>query len=350
MPSTEEPHPYRVVQWATGNIGTRALRGVIEHPQMTLVGVYVHGADKAGRDAGELSGLDPTGVLATSDPDEIVALGADCVLYMPQGCDFDALCRLLESGSNVVTTRGEFHHPASMDADVRRRVEEACRRGSTSIHSTGSSPGFISEAIPLVLSSLQRRLDALTIYEFADLSQRNSPELLFDLMGFGSEPGRFDQGRWAHGAASFGPSLRLVAEAMSLPLDSVESKGEVASARRTTTIAAGTIPAGTVAAQRMTVSGMRAGRELLSFRASWYCTDDLDPVWDLRPTGWRVVVSGDVPMDVEIRLEVPLERMAETSPGFTANRAVNSVVAVCHADPGIRTTLDLPHIVPVLAN
>jgi 4-hydroxy-tetrahydrodipicolinate reductase len=55
-------------------------------------------------------------------------------------------------------------------------------------------------------------------------------------------------------------------------------------------------------------------------------------------------------MDVEIRLEVPLERMAETSPGFTANRAVNSVAAVCAADPGIRTTLDLPHIVPFLAH
>lgn len=169
-------------------------------------------------------------------------------------------------------------------------------------------------------------------------------------MGYGAEPENFDTRRWAHGAASFGPSLRLVAEAMSLALDSVEASGEVACARRTTTVAAGTIPGGTVAAQRMTVSGMRAGRELLGFRASWYCTDDLDPAWELRPTGWRVTVSGDVPMDVEIRLAVPLERMAELSPGFTANRAVNALAAVCAAPPGIRTTLDLPHIVPVLAD
>jgi len=51
-----EPH-YRVVQWATGNIGARALRAVIEHPQMELVGVMVHGAAKEGRDAGELCGV-----------------------------------------------------------------------------------------------------------------------------------------------------------------------------------------------------------------------------------------------------------------------------------------------------
>lgn len=42
---------YRVVQWATGNIGTKSLRAVIEHPQLDLVGVRVHADDKVGRDA-----------------------------------------------------------------------------------------------------------------------------------------------------------------------------------------------------------------------------------------------------------------------------------------------------------
>ena len=47
----------RVVQWATGNIGTRSLREIIEHPDLTLAGVYVTSAAKAGRDAGELCSL-----------------------------------------------------------------------------------------------------------------------------------------------------------------------------------------------------------------------------------------------------------------------------------------------------
>ena len=253
---------HRVVQWATGNIGTRSLRGVIEHPDLTLVGLYVHGPEKAGRDAGDLVGHEATGVIATQDIEEIVALGADCVLYMPRECHVDEVCRLLESGANIVTTRGEFHHPASMDTDMRERVESACQRGDTSIHSTGSSPGFISEAVPFVLTSIQRQLDSLTIEEFADLSQRDSPALLFELMGFGSDPGRFDHGRWSHGEASFGPSLRLVAEALGLPLDSVEASGEVATARRTTKIAAGTIEAGTVAASR---AGAAAARSSISW-------------------------------------------------------------------------------------
>ena len=342
--------PHRVVQWATGNIGTRALRHVVEHPDLELVGVHVHSESKVGRDAGDLCGAPATGITATNDLARIVALHADCVLYMPQQCNLDEVCALLASGANIVTTRGEFHHPPSLDADVRARVEEACAEGGTSIHSTGSSPGFISEAVPLVLTSIQRRLDGLVIDEFADLSQRNSPELLFQLMGFGKEPASFDPARWSHGAAAFGPSLRMTAEALSLPLDDVEATGEVAVAARDIDIAAGPIAKGTVAGQRMIVNGVRGGRPLLTFRANWYCTTELEPEWDLRATGWRVTVDGDAPLDVELRFPISLEQMAETTPGYTANRAVNAIPVVCAAPPGIRTTVELPHVIANLAD
>jgi 4-hydroxy-tetrahydrodipicolinate reductase len=335
----------RVVQWATGNIGTRALRGVIEHPGLELAGVYVYSPDKAGRDAGELCGLGPTGVAATGDVEDVLAARPDCVLYMARACDVDEVCRLLASGANVVTTRGEFHHPASMAPATRARVEEACASGGTSIHSTGSSPGFITEAVPLVLTSIQRRLDGLTIEEFADLSRRNSPELLFRLMGFGQPPAAVGEARLNHGLHSFGPSLRALADAVGLPLDDLTAGGEMAAATRTVEIAAGTIEAGSVAGQRTVVTGWRAGRPALRFQATWYCTTDLDKDWDLGATGWRVTVEGDAPLDVDLRFRIPLERMAEASPGYTANRAVNAVPVVCAAPPGIRTTVDLPQVV-----
>lgn len=348
MTESYSVEPYRVVQWATGNIGARSLRAVVEHPTLSLAGLYVYAPDKVGRDAGELCGLPATGVVATDDIEQVIAVGADCVLYMPRQCEIDNLCRLLESGANVVTTRGEFHHPPSMDPASRQRIDDACRRGNTSIHSTGSSPGFISEAVPLVLTSIQRQIDEVVIAEFADLSQRHSPELLFGLMGFGSDPGNFGDDRWSHGAQSFGPSLRLVAESLSLPLDSVEAGGEIAVAARTTRIAAGTLEGGTVAGQRMRVSGMRGGRPLLTFVATWFCTTELEPAWDLGPTGWRISVIGDAPLEVEMRFAVPLESMGQWTPGYTANRAVNAVPFVCQAEPGIRTSVDLPQIIATL--
>jgi 2,4-diaminopentanoate dehydrogenase len=351
-PSTIEEQAtrtYRVAQWSTGTIGARALRAVIEHPRMSLTGVYVHGQDKAGRDAGELCGTPDTGVAATASIDDIIALSPDCVLYMPNALNLDDLCRLLAAGINVVTTCGAFHHPSSMDPDVRARVEEACDLGHASVHSTGSSPGFISEAVPLVLTSIQRQLNALTIDEYADLSQRNSPDLLFRVMGFGRAAGPFEQFRADYLRSAFGPSLQLIADAIGLPLDAVQAGGELAMASRETTIAAGMLAAGSVAAQRITVTGLRANRPLIQFRATWYCTTDLDPPWDLLETGWQVSVDGDAPLEVTLRMPIPLDRMADISPAYTANRAVNAVPYVCAATPGIHSTLTLPQVVTALS-
>ncbi len=71
----------RVIQWSTGNIGTHALRAIIQHPEMELVGLWVHGADKQGKDAGVLAGLAPCSILATNDADVLLALDADVVCY-----------------------------------------------------------------------------------------------------------------------------------------------------------------------------------------------------------------------------------------------------------------------------
>jgi 4-hydroxy-tetrahydrodipicolinate reductase len=343
----------RVVQWATGNIGSRSLRHIIEHPQLTLAGVYVTSPAKAGRDAGDLCGLPPTGVIATSDADEILALGADCVIYMPAVCDLDQVCAILASGTNIVTTRGEFHHPASMPPADRERVERACAEGGTSIHSTGSSPGFITEALPLVLTSIQRRLDRLAIHEYADVSDRNSPDMLFNLMGFGHPVAEFPPERFGYAVASFGPSMRLIGEAVGMPLDSVTSTGAVAVTPEKVTIAAGTLDAGTVAGLRLIVTGTHQGRPLMTFTASWCCSQVLDPAWELRGAGWNgwnVRVDGDAPLDVDIRFTIPEGRMGEMTPGYTANRPVNAVPFVCAAPAGIRTTVDLPQIIPALGN
>ena len=339
----------RVVQWATGNIGLRSLRAVIEHPDLELVGLYVYSEAKQGRDAGELCGLPSIGVTATRDVDTILALNADCILYMADRADIDVLCRLLESGANVVSTRSEFHRPASLDPQVRERIEEACRIGGSTLHSTGASPGFISEAIPLVLSSVERRIDRLTIEESADMSSRNSPEMIFGLLGFGRSPESFDpRGVQHHGAATFGGSLGVVADALSMPLDAVVATGEVAVARTAVDIAAGRIEGGTIAAQRMRVTGQRNGEPFLSFNATWYVATELEPQWELRETGWHILLNGDLPLEVDIRFPVPPEEWAATSPGATAHRPVNAIPAVCAAAPGIQTTADLPQIISKL--
>ncbi len=339
--------PHRVAQWATGNIGGRALREVIRHPHLELVGVLVYDPDKAGVDAGLLCGEKPVGVAATADPREIMALGADCVLYMPRVFEIDDVVALLESGTNIVTTRGEvFGGGRKLSIEDRERIRDACRRGDSSIFATGSSPGFISDALPYALLSLQRRVDSVTIDEYANLSRRDSPHLLFQQMGFGGDPASYDGRRAAFLVGEFGPALEQLAEAAGYVIDRWESQGEAAAARVTTQLAAGELAAGTVAAQRNILMGYANGVERIRFTANWYCTEDVEPVWDLRPTGWRVRVRGDAPLDVELPFPVSLDEMGATTPAYTANRPVNAVPYVCQARPGILSVHDLPPITP----
>jgi len=336
----------KVIQWATGNIGARSLRAVIEHPGMELVGLWVNSPDKAGRDAAELCGLEaPTGIAATNDADALIALEADCVLYMRQGTDMDELARVLASGKNVVTTRGDFHFPPMMEASAHDQVEQACTAGGTSIYSTGSSPGFVTEALPLALLSLSRRLDCLTIDEFADLGSRNSPQLLFEIMGFGQPMREFHPAQVEHVKADFAASLAQLADACAIQVDSWEARGEYSAASKDVEIAAGTIDKGTIAAQRITIAGMKDGKPRLQLRANWYATDQIENAdWELRESGWRIKVEGDTPLDVGITFPVAPEDYAAFTPGLTGHRAVNAVPAVCAAAPGIRTTADLPQV------
>lgn len=345
-----ETRRYRVVQWATGTVGARAMRAVMEHPKMELVGVHVHSAAKEGRDAGELCGLPPVGVKATRDIERIIALKPDCVLYMQEGCNFDDVCRLLEAGINIVTTRGEFFNPAKMDPQTRDRVETACRRGGASIHASGSSPGFITEALPIVLTSMQRRLDCLTIDEFADVVPGCSAEMIFDMIGFGRTPAEFEKRQMGEISGWFDHSLSLIADALSIPFERIEFTHDVGIARRDVPIHGRVLESGRVAGLRMVMSGVRNGRPILRFRSIWYCTTDLDVDWGpLRKYGWRVLVEGDAPLEVDIHFPIAEKDEVALLPGYTAHRPVNAIPFVCAARPGIVTTVDLPQIIADLS-
>jgi 4-hydroxy-tetrahydrodipicolinate reductase len=338
---------YRVAQWATGNVGSRCLSAIIDHPRFDLVGVRVYAEAKAGRDAGALCGRPPTGVTATRDIDEIIAARPDCVIYTPHEADFDDVCRLLEAGINISTSRMEFNYRGRMAPDLLARIETACASGGASLYATGSTPGFFTEIMPLALSALERRIDCITLTDFADMASRNSPEMLFQVLDFGKDPATLDPDGPVGTAMSSPPSLSMTAAALGLPLDEIVTGRAYALANRRTAIAAGTIEAGTVAAMRMEITGLRQGKPLLRRRSTWYVTRDIDRDWDLRDTGLHYLIEGDLPLDVMVTFPVSDEDYPRISPGMTAHPVVNAVPFVCAAAPGIRHTDELP---PIIAN
>jgi 4-hydroxy-tetrahydrodipicolinate reductase len=341
---------YRVVQWATGRIGVSSLRELIRSPQFDLVGVYVHSESKVGQDAGDLCGLPPTGVKATRDIEQLIALKPDCVVAVQDGANVDDVCRFLEAGINIATSRVDYLEPERMDQEVRRRVEAACRKGGSSIHSTGSSPGFSSEGLPLAAISMSRRMDCMTIDEFADIPLSCPDVQVTGGMGFGRPvTGEFDPALLHHHAHGFEQSVNAVAKALGLRLDGIEVFGEMAGAKQRFLLPGGTpIEQGTLAAQRITIAGMRGGKPVIRFRVNWYTTLDIDHDLKLRDNGWLLVVEGDTPVEIDVRFPMAVTdpQFSPAMAGITAYSVVNTVPFIVEAEPGVRTTAELPAIVP----
>src|SRR4051794_5733411 len=71
----------RVVVWGTGVVGKMVIAEIVKNPAFELVGVGVSNPDKVGKDAGEICGIEQTGILATDDVDALVALRPDALVH-----------------------------------------------------------------------------------------------------------------------------------------------------------------------------------------------------------------------------------------------------------------------------
>ena len=342
---------YRVIQWATGGVGRAAIEGVLAHPDLELVGVWVHSADKAGRDVGELLGLasGPVGVETTTDVDALLALDADCVIYSPLMPDPDIVRRILAAGTSVVTPLGWFYP----DPAERAAFGVVCRSGGSVLHGTGIHPGGITERFPLVLSAVSGSVTHVRAEEFSDIRTYGAPDVIRDWMLFGATP--------EDAAASimlavlgggFGQSVRMVADELGFRLDpELTTTHEMAVATAPIDSPIGAIEPGRVAAQRFRWVGTVDGVPVVTAAVNWFMGDEhLEPPWTFGPEGERfeVEVTGDPSTLTTFHglHPVSIEAGLERNPGIvaTAMHCVNAVPYVCRAEPGVRTYLDLPPV------
>lgn len=342
---------YRVAQWGTGVTGAASLRALIGHPNLDLVGVKVYAEQKVGKDAGDLCGMRSTGVVATGNVEDIIRAHPDCVAYMPDRASADEMCQLLEAGINIVTPCLRFNHRDSIEPAERSRLEAACSTGQSTLYATGASPGWGTEIMPLVLSIMQRRFDRLTITDYSDMSALDfSARMMFDRIHFGAYPDSLDPNEPFGTGVSTPPTLSAAAQALGMPIEEFRFSREFARTRKRVELSMGTVEVGTVGGIRMQVDAMRGGKVLIQRRTIWYVTTDIEADWDLRESGFRYQLQGDVPLDVLVRFDVPEKEYPAMVGSITANPVVNAISYVCDASPGIRETHELPMLLPVFAS
>lgn len=353
MSDREAKTPLRVVQWSTGNAGVCAVRGIVGHPDLELVGLHAHSASKVGRDAAELAGLDtPTGVLATDDVDALIALEPDCVCYMAQGETriretIGDLSRILRAGIDVVNTSlVSLCYPPSTPK-LMEELEAACREGGSTIYTSGFDPGWSGDVLPLALASTCERVDSIRVTECMDYSTYEDPGFTGVFFGYGRpldyaapllQPGML-KGGW-------GCMVLMLADALGVRIDEIREEHERLPAPETFETAMGTIEEGTCAGVRFEVQGIVDGRPALVAAHVNRLRQDIGPEWDRlsgdKHSGYKIEVAGSPSLTCEI--EPVGEDGDHNTAGIlgTAMRVVNAIPTVCAHAPGVVSTLDLP--------
>ena len=341
--------PYRVIQWSTGNVGTYALRHLIDHPEIELAGLWVHSPAKAGRDAGTFCGRPPTGVKATTDADALLAMDADCVVYTATADlrPFEAIeeiAGILAAGKNVVSSSVvPLVHPTSFVPEVRDRLAQACETGRSSFFTSGIDPGFANDLLPLVLSGLCGQWEEIRIQEIINYATYDQPQVLFETMGFGqpldATPLLLSPGTLAF---AWGGTIRLLAEGLGLELEDVRQTFERRAAERPVTIGARTVEPGTMGALRFEVQGIVGGKPVVVVDHVTRIDDRLAPDWPQGNGSYRVLIKGNPAMRVEYEFWDERGDHAVGGVVLTATRIVNAIPAVCQARPGLLSALDLP--------
>lgn len=289
--------PIRVIQWATGSMGKACLRAVLDDDRFELVGLFVYGAAKAGKDAGEIARRTETGVKATQSIDEILGLEADVVLHCPRlstpydGHDADVR-RLLESGKSVISINNYFD-PRALGVAYAAGLEASAIAGSATLAGTGVNPGWVAERMAANAVALCLSHRNIAAREIIDCTSIPSPDYVFGALGFGSQPEAIDLigGTLAKTFdAMFAQCVQGLADRIGLKLDGFESDHRLKLAARDLEVAAGRIPEGSVAATTWRVHGLVAGERRITHEVNWIM-DPTDPAFAGKPH-WEIEVNG----------------------------------------------------------
>ncbi len=322
--------PLRIIQMGFGPIGQRVVRYLGERESMELVGAIDIDPEKAGQDAGLLSGSHEVGIPIEGNAEAVLSRSADVVILTTssQLTQIRAQIELcLKAGKHVVSTCEELAFPSPADPEFSEAIDRLAREKGVAVLGTGVNPGFLMDALPVFLSSVCRRVDTIKIERFQDASIRRLP--FQQKIGAGLSPEEFEtkrrQGIIRH--VGFTESIQLIARSMGWELDRVEDEVSPVFARESVNSEFIRVQPGQCAGLRQLGQGYANGRELITLELQAYLGHPSP-----RDT---VIIHGDP--DIRSNIEGGVDGDIAT-----CAMVLNALNAVRSAAPGLRTMADVP--------
>ena len=345
---------YRVAHVGTGLLGTFGLRGVIRHPDLELVAVHAHGADKQQRDAGDLVGMPATGIIAEPDLDKIIAMKPDCISYMSKWVGreqavMDETIRILEAGIDVASIAHLplCYPPKALESEMRDRIEAACKKGGSSFMASGFDPGFLDDALPVALMSVVDRVDVVRMQEVGCYDHYAVEDVLRDLFGFG-RPIEYKSPFFERDGLlerAWAPSLHEIADRLGVKLDGFNIVCNKVLTDVPLQVKIGTIDAGTVAGLHFALEGLVGGKPRIIIEHFNRMLPHIAPHWPKieisNEVSYRIVIEGEP--SITCTMDLKAEREGDEGVEIcAAMRVVNAIPSLCRAEPGATWATKLP--------
>lgn len=331
----------KIVQCGLGHIGTRIAKVIFtEKKNFEIVGVIDTDKRMVGKDLGEIIRIEErTGIKVSNDPKALFStVDADVAIYATVS-SIEQLHRqigeAMKAGANIISTCPELIYPYYRHADVANRIDRDARKYGVTILGTGANPGFVLDALIIVLSAVCTNINRIKATRVVDYSDSGPASM--SKHGIGRKlteqqyrslvaNGDIQVHEWLQ------DSMRMVAGALGWQLNDVQQTFSPIISTKERRLPCGiTIEPGTLSGYHQTVEGIYGNQPVIAF--NYVC--DVFPEMD-----------GLKPHDVIMITGIPsLSFIVEGGiPGAVATTAmsVNMIPQVISAAPGLKTMTDLP--------
>ncbi len=322
----------RVLHMGLGPIGAAVVKQVAQRQGFRSVGAVDIDPAKVGKDLGTVIGLDKKLKVTISDDirKAIKATKPDVVAL----CTSSSLEKVLpqieaitKAKVPIVSTTEELSYPYYSNKKLAKQIDKLPRKAGVAILGTGVNPGFVMDALPITLTGVCERVDAIHIDRIQDASTRRLP--FQQKIGSGLTPEEF-QGRVEGGTVRhvrLTESIAMIADAMGWKLDKITDDIKPKIANKPVSSQFLQVKKGQVCGLIQDGTGYRNGKAIITLHMEAYlgAPESFDAVRIEGSPALTMKIAGGVHGDVA-----------------TASITVNSMPKVIEAPAGLHTMRSLP--------
>lgn len=322
-----------IVQVGLGPLGQKCVRFALERGSINIVGAVDPAPDKAGRDLGEICGLDKLGVIVSKDLNSAIA-GKQvdaAVLTTVSGLGEveSQIVQLAEARLNIVSTCEELSFPWQTGPEIAGNIDAVCKKNGVSCIGTGVNPGYLMDFLPTALTAVCQRVDKIRVTRYQDASVRRIP--FQQKIGAGLTPQQFADKVKAGTLRHVGltESMHMIAARMGWTLEKTTESLDPVMADTEITTGYAPIKPGMARGVEQIGRGFVNGAEVitLEFRAAVGEPESYDRVEITGEPNINSTIPGGVNGDIA-----------------TCAITVNALRSIVAAQPGLRTMIDIPAV------